>query len=227
MRQFNVISLISFLFIVLLGGYGSPATAVAASWKPTKPIILVVPWPPGGGTDFGSRKVAAGMKKYLGVPVIIKNIPGASSDIGITRVWHAKPDGYTLLTGQPHVMNTWVLATPLLLLMMAAFGLGLGVIISALTTRYRDLAVLVSFGVQLFMYASPIVYPLSVIPQKWHFWASLNPIAPIVELFRHAYLGAGTVDLPMLGISAITITAILFLGIVLFNRVERTFMDTV
>jgi len=109
MRQFNVISLISFLFIVLLGGYGSPATAVAASWKPTKPIILVVPWPPGGGTDFGSRKVAAGMKKYLGVPVIIKNIPGASSDIGNTRVWRAKPDGYTLLTGQPHVMNTGVL----------------------------------------------------------------------------------------------------------------------
>jgi lipopolysaccharide transport system permease protein len=124
-------------------------------------------------------------------------------------------------------MNIWVLATPLLLLMMAALGLGLGVIISALTTRYRDLTVLVGFGVQLFMYATPIVYPMSVIPEKWRFWAGLNPVAPIVELFRHAFLGAGSVDLKMLGISALSTMVILYFGVVLFNRVERTFMDTV
>lgn len=123
--------------------------------------------------------------------------------------------------------NIWVLATPLLLLMMAAFGLGLGIIISALTTRYRDLTVLVGFGVQLLMYASPIIYPLSTIPEKWQFWLGLNPIAPIVEMFRYAYLGAGSINLSMLGISFVEISVILFIGVIMFNKVERTFMDTV
>ena len=123
--------------------------------------------------------------------------------------------------------NAWVLATPLLLLMMAALGLGLGVIISSMTTRYRDLTVLVGFGVQLLMYASPIIYPLSALPEEWRFWAALNPIAPIVELFRYAYLGAGTVNLPMLAYSLLIISGILFIGIIMFNKVERTFMDTV
>lgn len=123
--------------------------------------------------------------------------------------------------------NLWILATPVLLLMMASLALGLGIIISALTTRYRDLTVLVSFGVQLLMYATPVIYPLSTLPEKWQFWASLNPIASIVELFRYAYLGQGTVNLPMLGYSILIIAVILFIGILLFNKVERTFMDTV
>ena len=123
--------------------------------------------------------------------------------------------------------NIWVLATPLLLLMMAALGLGLGIIISAMTTRYRDLTVLVGFGVQLLMYASPIIYPLSTLPEEWRVWASLNPIAPIVELFRYAYLGSGTIDITMLGYSILIISGILFIGIIMFNKVERTFMDTV
>ena len=123
--------------------------------------------------------------------------------------------------------NFLVLVTPLLLLMMAALGLGIGIIISALTTRYRDLTVLVGFGVQLLMYASPIIYPLSVLPEKWRFWAALNPIAPIVELFRHAYLGAGSVSILQLSLSFLMILIILLAGIVMFNKVERTFMDTV
>ena len=131
------------------------------------------------------------------------------------------------LTGSDVSPNVWVLLTPVLLVMMAALALGLGVIVSSMTTRYRDLAVLVSFGVQLLMYASPIIYPLSTLPEKWQSWMALNPIAPIVEAFRYAYLGAGTVDLAMLGYSAAVIGVILFIGIVMFNRVERTFMDTV
>jgi len=123
--------------------------------------------------------------------------------------------------------NAWVLATPLLLLMMAGLGLGMGIIISALTTRYRDLTVLVGFGVQLLMYASPIIYPLSVLPEKWRFWAALNPIAPIVELFRHAFLGTGSVSVSHLSFSMLIILIILYVGIVMFNKVERTFMDTV
>jgi lipopolysaccharide transport system permease protein len=123
--------------------------------------------------------------------------------------------------------NAWVLLTPVLLLMMAAIGFGGGIIISAMTTRYRDLTVLVSFGVQLLMYATPIIYPVSSLPQKWQFWVSLNPIAPIVEAFRYAYLGQGTMDLPMLGVSALVILTTVAVGVVMFNSVERTFMDTV
>lgn len=134
---------------------------------------------------------------------------------------------YFMLIGADVRPNAWVLATPVLLLMMAALALGLGVIVSALTTRYRDLAVVVTFGVQLLMYATPIIYPLSALPEPYRTWMALNPIAPIAELFRHAYLGAGSVDLGLLGIGSITITAILFIGIMMFTRVERTFMDTV
>ena len=134
---------------------------------------------------------------------------------------------YFVWSGYDITPNIWVLASPLLLLMMAALALGVGVIISALTTRYRDLTVLVSFGVQLWMYATPIIYPLSTLPEKWQFWASLNPAAPIVELFRYSYLGAGSINLQMLFYGGVSITITLFLGILLFNKVERTFMDTV
>ena len=135
--------------------------------------------------------------------------------------------GYFIWQGSDIQPNIWVLATPLLLLMMAALGFGLGITISAMTTRYRDLVVLVGFGVQLLMYASPIIYPLSTLPEEWRFWAGLNPVAPIVELFRYAYLGTGSTDLTMLGTSFLMISGILFVGIIMFNKVERTFMDTI
>lgn len=135
--------------------------------------------------------------------------------------------GFFMIQGAEVRPNAWVLATPLLLIMMAALALGLGIIVSAMTTRYRDLAVVVGFGVQLLMYATPIIYPLSSLPEAYRVWMGLNPIAPIVELFRHAYLGAGSVDLLLLSTAAISISVILFIGLVMFNRVERTFMDTV
>ena len=82
---------------------------------------------------------------------------------------------------------------PLLLLQMAALGLGFGIIVSSLTTKYRDLAQLVGFGVQLWMYATPIVYPASQIPAKYQWIIALNPMAPVIEAFRYAFLGVGTV----------------------------------
>ncbi len=129
--------------------------------------------------------------------------------------------------GAPVTPNAWLLAVPLLLLLCAAFSLGLGVIISAFTTRYRDLAVVATFGTQLLMFATPIIYPLSAVPSGWREWLALNPLAPIVELFRHAFLGTGTPDVAMLGVSAVSISVVLFAGVVLFTRVERSFMDTV
>ena len=134
---------------------------------------------------------------------------------------------YYLLSGATVVPNTWILVTPFLLLLMAALGMGLGIIVSSATTRYRDLAVLVGFGVQLFMYLSPVVYPLSSLPEPYRNWMLLNPVAPIIEAFRFGFLGGGSASVGELAISATMTTVILLLGIVLFNRVERTFMDTV
>jgi len=123
--------------------------------------------------------------------------------------------------------NVWILATPLLLLMMAMLALGMGVIVSAFTTRYRDLAVVVGFGTQLLMFATPIVYPLSAVPPAYRDWMALNPMTPIVEAFRYAFLGTGSFDLPMLAISAATISVLLFVGVLIFTRIERNFMDSV
>ena len=120
-----------------------------------------------------------------------------------------------------------ILFLPLLVLQTAALGLGFGIIVSSLTTRYRDLAFLVSFGVQLWMYATPIVYPASRIPPAWLWLSYLNPMTPVVELFRYAFLGSGTVNPWKVEFSLAMTLLILFSGIVLFSRVEKSFMDTV
>ena len=130
-------------------------------------------------------------------------------------------------SGTPIKPNGTLMLVPVLVLMMAVYSLALGIIISALTTRYRDLVVVLTFGVQLYMYLTPIVYPISTLPERWQGWAMANPMAPIVETFRHAVLGAGTWDAAALALSGLTITATLLVGVALFNRVERTFMDTV
>jgi lipopolysaccharide transport system permease protein len=117
---------------------------------------------------------------------------------------------------------------PLLLVMMAGMGLGLGVIISSLTTKYRDFTVLVTFGVQLLMYATPVVYPISVVQnQELKFWLSLNPLVPIVEAFRYALLGVGSFESVQLLYSALFICVVLVIGLLMFGKVEKTFMDTV
>ena len=123
--------------------------------------------------------------------------------------------------------NWWILFTPVLLLMMAGLGLGFGVIVSSLTTKYRDLRFLVQFGVQLLMYVTPVIYPMSSIPGRYQAILRYNPISPVVETFRYAFLGAGTVNLVQLGYSFAVMLAVIIIGVVIFNRVEATFMDTV
>ena len=135
-------------------------------------------------------------------------------------------DIYYTINGKIHP-DLLVLITPLLVIELALLGMGCGIIISALTTKYRDLAVLVTFGVQLWMYGSAIIFPVSSLPEKWAHLLMLNPIVPIVEAFRYAYTGHGTFSLRYLGIGAILTLVILFVGMVIFNRVEKTFMDTV
>lgn len=126
--------------------------------------------------------------------------------------------------------NIQILLLPLLVLQMALLGLGIGIIISSVTTKYRDLQVLVGFGVQLWMYATPVVYPLSQVQNYGDTMAKLvmlNPVAPIINNFRYAVLGCGSMDYFYWMISWIVTLAVLFVGVIIFNRIERTFMDTI
>jgi len=123
--------------------------------------------------------------------------------------------------------NIWILLTPLLFILMAGLGLGFGIIVSSLTTRYRDLQFLVTFGVQLWMYATPVIYPLSQVPEKYRWFILANPMTPIMESFRYAFLGAGTLKLTYLLYSFVFMIVALMAGVLIFNRVEKTFMDTV
>ena len=134
---------------------------------------------------------------------------------------------YFFLQGSDIIITPWAFTLPLLIILMAALGLGFGIIISSMTTKYRDLAYLVSFGVSLWMYGTPVIYPVSSIPQNWRWVANVNPITPIIETFRAGFLGAGDASWVRLGYSAIFMLVVIFIGVVIFNRVERTFIDTV
>lgn len=123
--------------------------------------------------------------------------------------------------------NWYILTFPLLVLIMAALGLGFGMVISALTTKYRDLTFLIGFGVQLLMYGSPVIYPMSTVPEKHQWIIKLNPMTSIIDTFKHAFMGTGSFDGYNLLYSGIFAVCILFLGLVVFNKVEKSFIDTV
>jgi lipopolysaccharide transport system permease protein len=124
-------------------------------------------------------------------------------------------------------LSYFSLLIPIYLILMAAFGLGLGMIISALTTKYRDLSFLVTFGVQLFMYATPVIYPLSAAPEKYKYLISLNPMTPIIEGVRFALLGKGDFSFSALLYTTVVTILILLVGTITFNKVEKSFVDTV
>ncbi|MDD6762472.1 MAG: ABC transporter permease [Clostridiales bacterium] len=134
------------------------------------------------------------------------------------------------LRGQLVHPNIHMLFLPVMILQMALLGLGIGIIISSVTTKYRDLAVLVGFGMQLWMYGTPVVYPVSqvnAIAPGLERLVWLNPVAPIINNFRYAILGCGAFNYTYWGISWIVTLIFLFFGVLIFSRVERTFMDTV
>lgn len=136
--------------------------------------------------------------------------------------------GYYLFTTDAIQPNWWAIAlTPALLVIMGLLALGLGMIISAMTTKYRDLVFLMGFAVQLLMYATPVIYPLSKLPAKYSAIIKANPMSPILETFRYAFLGSGEFSVGYL-LYAVAITlAILSFGIIIFNKVEKNFADTV
>ena len=134
---------------------------------------------------------------------------------------------YYVIIGIAVKPNVCILLTPILLLQMGLLGLGFGIIISALTTKYRDLAMLITFGIQLWQYASPVAYDISIIPERMMSIYLLNPVTPIILAFKYAYLGIGSINWLYYGISWLTTVIVLLVGLLLFGRVEKTFMDTI
>ena len=120
-----------------------------------------------------------------------------------------------------------LLFLPILIIQMAMLGQGLGMIISSLTTKYRDLNYLVSFGTQLMMYASPIVYPLSVVPENYKLYILANPMTPVIEGFRQAFIGKGILEINLLIYSTVFSLITFLIGLLVFNKIEKNFIDTV
>lgn len=134
---------------------------------------------------------------------------------------------YFIAGGAPVRPTILILFLPVLILQMAVLSLGSGILVSSLTTKYRDLTFVMTFAVQLWMYASSVVIPASSIPQKYLPIYMLNPMASIIEVFRRAFLGQGVVDVVYMSISWAVTLVVLLGGIILFNRIEKSFMDTV
>jgi len=137
---------------------------------------------------------------------------------------------YFVIKGVPVRPNLYALLFPVLILILAGLSLGFGIIISSLTTKYRDLKFLITFAVQLWMYATPVIYPLSVMEgsyKKYMWLIQANPVTSVMETFKFGFLGQGTFTWLSLGYSALFSALILLIGIIIFNRVERSFMDVI
>ena len=134
---------------------------------------------------------------------------------------------YFMIKGVQVSPNLWVAALPIMMLQMALLSFGVGIIISSMTTKYKDLKFTIGFLIQIWMYGTPVVYPLSQIPEWLLPYYVLNPMVAMVESFRFAFFGTSVITMGQIGISWCLTLALVFLGIVLFSRIEKTFMDTV
>ena len=134
---------------------------------------------------------------------------------------------YFRFKGVPVQANLWLLALPVLMVQMALLSFGLGILLSSMTTKYKDLRFAMAFVVQLWMYATPIVYPLSQIPEWLLPYYILNPMVAVVECFRYIFFSTSSIQISQIGVSWLVTLLILFCGVVLFSRIEKTFMDTV
>lgn len=180
-------------------------------------------------TTFTSNSGLFGKVYFPRLTVPISNVMAAVIKFGIQMIMTVVFLVYYLIRGEVHP-NWWaLLLIPVVLIHLGMMGMGLGTIISSMTTKYRDLTVLVGFGMQLWMYITPVVYPLSQTDEGslTRLALMINPVTAPVETFRYALLGSGSINIPLLAISwAFTLLVTIF-GIMIFNKVEKTFMDTV
>lgn len=158
------------------------------------------------------------------IAVVLSNLLRFAIQLGLFVVIYL----YFAVVGADVNPNFYIMLTPFFVVMLAGLGLGFGILISSLTTKYRDFIFLFTFLVQLWMYATPIVYPLSMVTDRTIRWIIIaNPMTPVVEAFKYATLGQGYFSWIALGYSFVFMSVLLLLGVVVFNRVQRSFMDTV
>lgn len=158
------------------------------------------------------------------ISTVLSNLLRFGIQIGLFVVLYL----YYFCVGTTVSPNWYVLLLPVFVLLLAGLGLGFGILVSSMTTKYRDLTILFTFIVQLWMYATPIVYPLSMVPEgKLRMLILANPMTPVIEAFKYATLGHGYFSWTALGYSFAFMTMLLVVGIVVFNKVQRSFMDTV
>ena len=158
------------------------------------------------------------------ISTVLSNLLRFGIQIGLFVVLYL----YYFCVGTTVSPNCYVLLFPAFVLLLAGLGLGFGILVSSMTTKYRDLTILFTFIVQLWMYATPIVYPLSMVPEgKLRMLILANPMTPVIEAFKYATLGQGYFSWTALGYSFAFMTVLLVVGIVVFNKVQRSFMDTV
>jgi lipopolysaccharide transport system permease protein len=182
----------------------------------------------GNASTFTGNAGLFGKVYFPRLTVPLSNVLSNCIRFGIQMVMVIALLVYYAVTGRVEIHLLRWLLIPVLLLLLGMMGMGCGILISSLTTKYRDLSVLVGFGIGLWMYATPVVYPMSELGDGiLKNLIQLNPVAAPVELFRYAVLGVGTVNVTSMIISVLFTYIVLLLGIVVFNRVERTFMDTV
>lgn len=163
-------------------------------------------------------------------PRLVVPLSGLTSNLikfGIQLVLFIAVYIYYVFQGAPIAINWSILLFPFLIFLIAFHALSWGLIVSALTTKYRDLTQLVTFGIQLLMYATPVIYPMSAAPEQYRSILALNPLSPVFEAFKYSCMGCGSLDWMGLVYSTVFMVVTLFIAVVVFNRVERNFMDTV
>lgn len=178
-------------------------------------------------TTFTTNQNIFGKVYFPRLIVPLSTVASNLVRMGIQFILFGLVYAYYLIIGVHIAPNVYVLLLPLLILMLAGLSLGFGIIISSMTTKYRDLTILFTFIVQLWMYATPIIYPLSTMSSKRQWIMALNPVTAIVEAFKYGTMGVGTFSWAQLGYSFGFMVFLLAIGIVVFNKVQRSFMDTV
>ena len=179
-------------------------------------------------TTFTANANVFGKVYFPRLTMPISNVLSAVLQFGIQMLMVLVFWTVYVVTGQVSPNYLAMLLIPLVLIHLGVMGMGFGIIISSMTTKYRDLSILVGFGISLWMYATPIVYPLSQLGDgTMKTLLMINPVTMPIEVFRYALIGKGTIDIPFVVISWVFTIAVAVFGIMIFNKVERTFMDTV
>ena len=178
-------------------------------------------------TTFTANSSIMGKVYFPRLVMPISTVISQLIAFGIQAIFFAAFLIYYFVIGADVHPNVYMLLTPVLILQLALLGLGFGIIISALTTKYRDLAMVVGFGTQIWMYLTPVAYDIAIIPERLMGIYMLNPVTPVICMLRYAFLGIGELQLEYYLISWAVTILVVFVGIIMFNRVEKTFMDTV